>query len=237
MLKAPEAGRVKTRLAPPLTPAAAAELSRRMIRDTAENIASVARQTPAVGVAVYTPAGAERTIDPLLPAGFQRLLQRGDPFGERLANAAGDLLDLGFSSLCLIDSDSPTLPSTTLVAAVRALEADGDRIVLAGSDDGGYCLIGLKARHPAVFDEIDWSTSRVHQQTLERARAARVPVVELPPWYDVDDRATLVRLCRELLEPGTSAGYPAPETRRFLLDLEAQLEQLGVRSSVEADAR
>jgi rSAM/selenodomain-associated transferase 1 len=237
MLKAPEAGRVKTRLAPPLTPAAAAELSRRMIRDTAENIAGVTRQTQATGVAVYTPAGAERTLDPLLPAGFERLLQRGDQFGERLANAAGDLLDLGFSSLCLIDSDSPTLPSTTLLAAVRALETGGDRIVLAGSDDGGYCLIGLKARHPAMFEEIDWSTSRVYQQTLERAKAAGLPVVELTPWYDVDDRVTLARLCQELLEPGSSAGYPAPETRRFLRDLADQLEELGVRSGVEADAR
>ena len=239
MLKAPVEGRVKTRLSPPLAPHAAAELSRRMIRDTAENIEDICRGIRAAGVAVYTPAGAEAMIDPLLPAGFGRILQRGDGFGERLANAAADVLDDGFSSLCLIDSDSPTLPSSTLAAAVRALEADGDRIVLAGADDGGYCLIGMKARHPQVFEAIDWSTAKVRQQTIERATAAGLEVADLPGWYDVDDRESLRRLCQELLGDAgpRHGGYPATHTRRFLIDLADQLAGLGLwRTGVEADA-
>ncbi len=238
MFKAPAEGRVKTRLTPPLTPGAAAELSRCMIRDTAENIAGVCRTVVATGVAVYTPVGAEAAIDPLLPPGFIRVAQRGDGFGDRLANAAADLLDAGFSSLCLIDSDSPTLPAATLAAAARALEADGDRVVLAGADDGGYCLIGLKARHQAVFQGIDWSTSRVHAQTIDRARAAGLTVIQLPEWYDVDDGESLARICRELLGGGASNGYAAPHTRRFLVHHPYATEALGDwRSSAEADAR
>jgi rSAM/selenodomain-associated transferase 1 len=240
MLKAPVEGQVKTRLSPPLSPQSAAGLSRRMIRDTADNIAGVCLTMRATGVAVFTPAGAEAAIDPLLPAGFARVVQRGEAFGERLANAAADLLGLGFTSLCLIDSDSPTLPPATLAAAVRALEGDGDRSVIAGADDGGYCLIGLKAAHPEVFAGIDWSTSRVYRQTLQRAAAAGLDMAELPGWYDVDDRATLRRLCDELLGSPVHAdgGYPAPHTRRFLLGLAAELDGIGRRpSGADADAR
>jgi len=43
----------------------------------------------------------------------------------------------------------------------------------------------------------------------------------LPAWYDVDDRATLRRLCQELF--GTNGnmnrGFAAPATRGFLSDL------------------
>ncbi len=240
MLKAPAEGRVKTRLTPPLTARAAADLSRCMIRDTAENIAGVCHSTPATGVAVYTPAGEEAAIDPLLPSGFGRVLQRGDGFGDRLAHAATDLFDAGFSSLCLIDSDSPTLPSSILATAVRALEADGDRVVIAGADDGGYCLIGLKARHPEVFQDIDWSTSKVRTQTIDRAHAAGLSVLELPDWYDVDDGQSLARLCQHLLGDRATNGYPAPHTRRFLFDHRDELEAIigdWRRTSVEADAR
>lgn len=238
MLKAPVEGRVKTRLTPPLTARAATDLSRCMIRDTAENIAGVCRTASATGVAVYTPAGEEAAIDPLLPSGFVRVVQRGDGFGDRLTAAAADLLDAGFSSLCLIDSDSPTLPSTTLAAAVHALEAEGDRVVIAGADDGGYCLIGLKARHPEVFQHIDWSTSKVRRQTIDRAEQAGLSVTELPDWYDVDDGESLARLCRHLLGDRATNGYPAPHTRRFLFNHRDQLGAIGSwRTSVEADAR
>src|SRR6478735_8137543 len=81
MTKAPEAGRVKTRLVPPLTPEEAAELNKCFLRDTAAAISSACSRRPAgdasemqfehagvshsetataaCGIAVYTPVGAE----------------------------------------------------------------------------------------------------------------------------------------------------------------------------------
>ena len=78
----------------------------------------------------------------------------------------------------------------------------GDRIVFGPSDDGGYYLIGMKQLHRRVFEDIDWSTERVAQQTLERAAEIGVAVELLPTCFDVDDRATLRRLCDELLFHG-----------------------------------
>ena len=91
-------------------------------------------------------------------------------------------------------------------------------MVLGGSDDGGYYLIGIKRLHHRLFENIDWSTERVFAQTLERAGEIRVPAELLPTWYDVDDAATLERLRRELAAPEV-AGYDARHTRAYLESL------------------
>lgn len=218
MTKVPRAGRVKTRLSPPLTPEEAAALNTCFLRDTTAAINITAATGIARGVGVYTPVGEESAYDDILPAGFELVPQRGDLFGERLILAAEDLFRVGFESVCLIDSDSPTVPQHAYQKAAELLHHPGDRMVFGPSDDGGYYLIGLKQLHRRVFEEIDWSTERVAEQTLERAREIGLAVELLPTWYDVDDRATLRRLCDELLGDETSAGN-APATREFLANI------------------
>src|ERR1700686_2768143 len=93
-----------------------------------------------------------------------------------------------------------------------------DRVVLGPSDDGGYYLIGLKQDHHRLFEQIDWSTERVLEQTMQRAAELDLEVKFLPTGYDVDDRPTLHRLCDELLNP-TAKDHLPPETRRFLREL------------------
>lgn len=233
MIKAPRPGASKTRLCPPLTPEEAAGLSRCFLRDTTANIAHVVRArgpggggAPAAGVAVYTPVGMESAFDGLLPEGFSLVAQRESGFGGRLFGAVEDLLALGYGAVCLIDSDSPTLPATALAAAIESLALPGDRAVLGPSEDGGYYLIGVKAAHRRLFEEIEWSTERVATQTLERAAEIGVEMVELQTWYDVDDGPTLRALCGELFDPASpraqAQGYPAPITREFLAEVIAR---------------
>ncbi len=227
MIKAPRPGASKTRLCPPLAPEEAAGLSGCFLRDTTANIAHVADGrgpggggAPAAGVAVYTPVGMEPAFDGLLPEGFCMVAQRESGFGERLFGAVEDLLALGYGSVCLIDSDSPTLPAAALAAAVEALARPGDRTVLGPSEDGGYYLIGVKAAHRRLFEDIDWSTERVAPQTRERANELGLEMILLPTWYDVDDGPTLRFLCDELFDPASvraqAGGFPAPKTREFL---------------------
>jgi len=235
MTKAPQAGRVKTRLVPPLTPEEAAELNKCFLRDTAAAISSVCsgglrppnadntqllpgaqKASPQCGsVAVYTPVGAELVYTNVLPADFSLLPQRGDEFGERLYFAVEDLFKCGFDSACLIDSDSPTVPAENFEQAVELLSTSEDRVVLGPSDDGGYYLIGMNKPHRHLFEQIDWSTERVLNQTMQRATEIGIEVKLLPTGYDVDDDASLRRLCNELLTDTTSADI-APHTREFL---------------------
>jgi rSAM/selenodomain-associated transferase 1 len=216
MTKAPRAGQVKTRLVPPLTPDEAAQLNRCFLRDTAAAISKASRDI-ARGVAVFTPVGAELDYIDLLPRDFELLAQRGHGFDERLFNAAEDLSHIGFASVCLIDSDSPTVPPENYAEAAKLLAADGDRVVLGPSDDGGYYLIGLRRIHVRLFEEIDWSTERVLEQTIQRAGELNLHVELLPTGYDVDDHATLRRLCRELVgNEAESTIDIAPATKTFL---------------------
>jgi glycosyltransferase A (GT-A) superfamily protein (DUF2064 family) len=100
--------------------------------------------------------------------------------------------------VCLLNSDSPTLPVAYLIAAATALAVPGDGIVLGPSIDGGYYLIGLKRPHRRLFEDVDWSTDRVLAQSMLRAQELALPVCQLPSWYDVDDAGTLRLLVREL---------------------------------------
>jgi uncharacterized protein len=244
MTKAPQAGRVKTRLVPPITPGEAAELNRCFLRDTAATISTACSPryageggkmdfkheacashseaaTAACGVAVYTPVGAESAYADLLPADFSLLPQRGDKFDERLYFAVEDLFKFGFDSVCLIDSDSPTVPAENFAEAVELLSTSEDRVVLGPSDDGGYYLIGVKKLHPHLFEQIDWSTERVLSQTIQRATEIGLEVKLLPIGYDIDDGASLRRLCNELLAENSDKSI-APNTRTFLASLVAR---------------
>lgn len=221
MAKAPRPGKVKTRLQPPLTAQEAAALNVCFLRDTTENIDAVAQQGGAQGLICYTPVGDEAMFEGLLPGSSALVAQRGDAFGERLLLAAQDILACGFAGVCLIDSDSPTVPGAALREAVEALLRPGDRVVLGGSADGGYYLIGMKAGHPEPFENITWSTPSVYDETVRQVRGAGLELVDLPTWYDVDEAVTLTALEDELLEgrrPGfvSADGYDARHTRRFL---------------------
>src|SRR5712691_11298562 len=239
MAKASVAGTVKTRLVPPLSYDEAAELNTCCLTDVAANIVAAAARAPIQGFVAYHPPGSERFFDNLLPDRFELLPPKEPNIGRSLFHAAQDLLAAGYHSVCLVNADSPTLPTEVLVEAVRLLREPGDRVVLGPAADGGYYLIGLKRFHRRLFAEIDWSTERVYRQTLARAGEIGLSVASLPEWYDVDDDETLEVLAREMrLGPAATSpyrgGYPAPSTTAFLEQLAAKnggIERLFDRES------
>jgi uncharacterized protein len=217
MTKAPRPGQVKTRLVPPLTAEEAAELNAAFLRDLSMSIICACEMSPAQAVAVYTPVGSEAAYENILPRGVALLPQRGENFDERLIFAAEDLFALGFASVCLINSDSPSVPSQNFAEAAIELSEPADRVVLGPANDGGYYLIGLKRMRRRLFEEIDWSTDRVCKQTEHRASELGLRVHKLAPGLDVDDTTSLARLSDELLSEKSS--QVAPHTRKFLAEL------------------
>jgi rSAM/selenodomain-associated transferase 1 len=220
MAKAPVAGRCKTRLVPPLSPEQAAGLSRAFLRDITENLAQAAPGAIAPYVA-YAPEGGADLFDGILAPGTRLILADGagdmpegvEGFGRCLLHAVRVLLAEGFAAACVLNADSPTLPSAILRDAAAILAAPGDRAVMAPAEDGGYTLLGMKAAHAHLFSGIAWSTADVAAQTRARAAEAGVQLVELPVWYDVDDHAALLRL-QDDVQGGV--GYPAPCTAGYL---------------------
>jgi uncharacterized protein len=229
MAKAPQAGRSKTRLIPPLTPGQAAELSAAFLRDITENIAAASHFAPIHGYIAYAPQGLETLFDGHLAMGTRLVLADGSPdmphavkgFGRCLLHAVRSLLAEGYDSACVLNSDSPTLPTSILAEAVKLLAQPGDRAVLGPADDGGYYLLGLKAPHAHLFEDIVWSTESVAERTALRAREIGLELVTLPTWYDVDDAASLYRLIDSFDEPifpedASLIPFAAPATAAYL---------------------
>jgi hypothetical protein len=212
--KAPIVGQVKTRLCPPLSTAEAAELFRCFLVDTVARACTV----PEVQVCLaFTPADSEDLFRSLLPFPLRYLPQRGNSLGERLVNIFADLLHDGFTRIVIMDSDSPTLPTAYLQNAFTLLADPKNDAVFGPCSDGGYYLVGARAVHHGLFENITWSTSSVLSETLTQARHHKLRVRLLPSWYDVDNGTDLHRLAAELGQLDGTDGVL--RTRAFLAQL------------------
>jgi rSAM/selenodomain-associated transferase 1 len=210
MARVPVAGRVKTRLCPPLTPEQAAQLARCFLQDRVEQLGGVAVAAPVVA---FTPADGEAALRRLLPAGVRLVAQEGADLGTRLDRVLTDLGSASGAGAIAIDTDSPTLPTDYVrQACARLAEAAAD-VVLGPSEDGGYYLIGLRRPAPALFEAMPWSTAAVLDETVARTRRLGLRLALLPAWFDVDRGEDLGRLRESAGMPGA---YRAARTLAFL---------------------
>jgi hypothetical protein len=212
--KAPVVGQVKTRLCPPLSAEEATELFCCFLLDTVERACTI----PEVHVCLaFTPADSEGIFRELLPFPLRYFPQRGNSLGERLTNIFNDLLRDSFQRVVIMDSDSPTLPTAYLHEAVSVLADSQIDAVFGPCSDGGYYLVGARAVHPGLFENITWSTASVLSETLTQARHHNLRVKLLPAWYDVDNGADLQKLASELGQ--LDGNHGVPRTWAFLTRL------------------
>jgi rSAM/selenodomain-associated transferase 1 len=198
MAKASQPGRTKTRLVPPLTPEEAAAFNTAFLKDVSANLQTAANTTPIHGYLAFGPPGSESFFRQTLPREMGLIEAWYPNFGDCLFTAIVKLVAAGHSSAVVLNSDSPTLPTSLLIEAADVLARPGDRVVIGPSCDGGYYLLGIKREHRRLFEDVDWSTDRVRRQSIERAREIGLELHELPCWYDVDDLETLRMLYAEL---------------------------------------
>ena len=186
--KAPVAGRVKTRLSPPLSPEDAAAVARACLHDSLERFA----RRPEFALTLFLDGEADEPLR-ALAASLEVPIraQCEGALGVRLQDALGALLEEGRAGAIAIGSDSPTLPPGRIAAAAAALRAHD--AVLGPTEDGGYYLIGVSRPVWAILEGIPWSSDGVARATRERAAEAAVSLAELEAWYDVDDEETLRR--------------------------------------------
>ncbi len=184
--KAPVAGRVKTRMCPPLTYAEAAHVAGAALVDTLG--AALRSRARRVAIALDGDLGeCPRDVHVLLQEHRGRcsvFRQRGEGLAARIANAFDDVGD----AAALIGMDTPQVSPTTLNLALGNLRTHD--AVLGLSDDGGYWLIGLNDPHASVFDGVAMSTSSTGSDQHERLLMRGLRVGLLPTLIDVDDIAS-----------------------------------------------
>lgn len=210
MAKAPQAGRVKTRLRPFLNDEQCAQLAVCFLKDTAAKAHSV---LPNVVIA-FTPAEDEKALRELLPSGTTLIDQKGNDLGERLASALDFAASRNFSPVILIGTDSPSLPADYLKDALNSFSRPQTGIVLGRAQDGGFYLCGLRGAATGIFENVEWGSEKVFEQTRANARKVfeREPVM-LPVWRDVDRPDDLAFLYGEFLK---KKNFAAPETAKWL---------------------
>jgi rSAM/selenodomain-associated transferase 1 len=193
MVKAPRAGDVKTRLTPPLAPAAAAELAACFVRDTVR----AARQLVNVVMVAYAPKDGRADLEALLGADLYWTPQRGANLGARMHHAAVSATAVGLGPLVLLGADSPTFPPGAVTEAFARLR-DHD-LVLGPAADGGCWCVGLRRPLPGLFEGITWSTATVSDDLLASAARGGLRIARVASWYDVDTAVDLARLRQDPL--------------------------------------
>jgi len=194
--KAPEPGRVKTRLIPGLGEAGAAALHRRLV---AHSLA-VSTQAAIGPVELWcTPDSGHAFFEECRGRFGVSLHTQGEgDLGARMQHAFESALARGTRAI-LMGSDIPALSGRYLRDADRALE--GRDAVIGPAEDGGYVLIGLSRCHPELFRDIPWGGRDVLAKTRRRIAALRWSSSELAALWDLDRPEDLDRMSAEM-RPG-----------------------------------
>lgn len=211
--KAPLEGSVKTRLCPCLNPAQAAVLYECLLSDI---VGKMERFEEAEPWLAFAPEGEAYFRQNYFK---KRLLaQRGKDLGERLHHIFVDLFRTGYEEVVIADSDSPTVPLSSIERAYGWLREKSCDVVLGPSADGGYYLVGLRRPAEEIFRDIPWSTHAVLDRTLRRASETRLRVALLPQAYDIDVEENLKRLWRDFTASEETRNL-APKTFAYLRNL------------------
>lgn len=206
MAKAPNPGRVKTRLAECLPVASIPELYRCLLNDTIE----LAQSLKGVETAIMSPAADVEELSRIAGGGMTVVGQNGTGLGAALSSVFTHFTAPGRRRIVAFNSDSPHLPASALRAAFEALNSY--ELVIGATHDGGYYLVGATASYPGLFSSDTLGTASALEALLERARVLAVSVCFTETFYDVDVQADLSRLTEEL----RSRPEQAPRTAKWL---------------------
>jgi len=100
-------------------------------------------------------------------------------------NAINTALDMEYSRIVLISSDSPTIPKDYIDQAFTTLNID--EMVIGPSEDGGFYLIGSSVRiTPRLFEGVEWGESNVFDKLLANIHDLDITYNILTEWYDID---------------------------------------------------
>ena len=189
-VKAPERGRVKTRIAREMGDEFALSMHESMVLDSIDMLEQAAFPYRIC----YAPVQAREKMQDWLGRDKAFMPQSGDDVGERMERAFAGIFHEGKKRAVIVGSDIPGLNATILEQALDALDVND--AVIGPALDGGYYLIGFteKGFDPGVFHAMTWSTESVFQETMRRLAQSARTVMVLPQLSDVDCKEDLLAL-------------------------------------------
>lgn len=115
---------------------------------------------------------------------FDKFLQSSGGLGTRMHDAFQQAFSDQAGPVLIIGSDCAQLTTGIIQSGIDAL-AKHD-FVVGPAEDGGYYLLGMRAFHPEVFENIAWSTESVLAQTKTIIEEQGWSLKLLPTLSDID---------------------------------------------------
>ncbi|MFZ9982131.1 MAG: TIGR04282 family arsenosugar biosynthesis glycosyltransferase [Cyclobacteriaceae bacterium] len=115
---------------------------------------------------------------------FMKEVQHGADLGEKMTHAFNQMFEVGYKTILIIGTDCPEITTELLESAFKNLETHN--AVIGPASDGGYYLLGLKARAPELFSGVDWGSAQVFDQTIQKLTLSELSFFPLRELHDID---------------------------------------------------
>ena len=167
----------------------------------------------------YTPRDRGGELRALLGEEAVLLPQHGEDLGQKMKNAIGAVLRLGYDRVVLMGMDIPHIHTETICNAFSNLA--GKDIVIHPALDGGYYLIGMKREYDSIWNIKRYGINTVMYDTLQHMKAENLSISVGQMYYDVDRKEDLRQLWNDICR---GAVCNCPETAAFLASIRQKLE-------------
>ena len=189
----PELGKVKTRLAKTIDDESALNIYKFLLGHTEKTIRNIdSDKAVYYSVKVRSNDIWDKTI-------YQKYQQKGEDLGIRMLNAFKDAFSSGYKKVVIVGSDLFDLKPKHIDEAFQKLE--NNDIVIGPAEDGGYYLLGMKTLNSQVFQNKDWGTSTVFQNTINDLENESVFLLEelndIDVYEDIKNIEELKRLIKK----------------------------------------
>lgn len=186
LVKNPELGKVKTRLAATEGDENALSIYKKLLEYTKDITANLE-----VDVFVYYSDFIDNN-DLWSSSKYIKRLQKGNNLGERMNTAFKEVFKAGYDKVIAIGSDCIELTSNIITNGFTSLQ--NTNCTIGPAVDGGYYLIGLNQFESVIFEDISWSTDVVLKQTKEQLKKVNFTLHDLVTLNDLDTIEDLNRL-------------------------------------------
>ena len=155
----PELGKVKTRLAKTVGDKTALEIYKFLLNHTEE----ITRNLKVDKYIFYSENIHKNDL--WNPEIFRKKLQRGEDLGMRMQESFSELFAMGYERIVIIGSDIIDLKQKDIENAFEMLVTNS--FVIGPAMDGGYYLLGMKSLKKELFQNKNWSTESVLQDSIK----------------------------------------------------------------------
>lgn len=204
MARAPQPGKVKTRLLSALNESDACQLHKDLVELCLQKTINGKWVSHLCCTDVTAPffLACEKTY------GIGLRLQCGDDLGSRMQHVARQALH-DFDYVILIGADCPVIDADYISQAQNILRQGADAVI-GPAEDGGYVLLGLSKLDDSLFNNIEWGGEDVLAVTRQRLQTLGWQWQELATLWDVDRPDDYVRLLETVpaYSMGVSSVFP-----------------------------